>query len=236
MSYIVGSGWWCNGTGKYQPGAKSSDRTRMPEIFDIWYDKVSRFTNPEKIVVVNSASPIVPDLSDRKDVVMIDLLDNFNTKPLLARHGAAFNANTGVSIHRTAATRQVFLSAWYALYNDVDYYVWIEQDCLIHGNVVERAIEEMKKTDADFSMGDFTTTWKETSFIVLKTKSLPKIWEAYANATSNRPEPRYKEMGRVLNCCMLPFGYGRNRPINWDDEFIFAQHLTDEELDTFIAK
>ncbi|MDD5089241.1 MAG: hypothetical protein PHI18_10670, partial [bacterium] len=130
-SYIIHSGWWCDGTNAHPGATKSSDaRIRSREFFDVWYDFVRAYTTPEKILVVDSASPERPNL-EGKDVEFVSLKRNF-------LHGMQCDTKYG------GWTRAFFTGAFYAMMNDAEFSVFIEQDCLVAGaGIIERAIENM---------------------------------------------------------------------------------------------
>jgi hypothetical protein len=168
MNYVIGTGWWCDGTGKHvDRNETSSNEARHLEFFDMWYDKVQKFTSPDKVVIVNSDSPIKPNFSDYINVTTIDLDKNFNGAGILQGARKKFHSSTGVNVSRTAGTRQVFMSAWYAYYNDFDYYVWLEQDCLVYGDVIEPSIKNLESKKADYSLGLWNHNYKlETALII----------------------------------------------------------------------
>jgi len=229
MSYIIGSGWWCDGTGKHAGSANndSTDEIRQRGFFDWWYRSVKKVSHPQKIIVVDSASSIKPCLDGKDDVEFVSLVCNFNQKTEQNRFGTP----------RTGATRAFFIGAFYALMNDVDYFVWVEQDCLLHGvGIIEKALSA-GGDKMEISHGMWNHIYKvETSFIIVKTSIVPHLYDVYLKLPGDRPEKRWQQVDECFDFVELPFGYGRNRPINFDDEFFFAQQLTQEELVRFKEK
>ena len=225
MNYIIGTGWWCDGTGKHagSAGNSSSDRIRQVGFFSTWLRHVRAYTSPTDIVVVDSASPVRPDFSG---LHVLRMIRNFT--------GDGRDGMFGTD--RTAATRQVFVGAVYAAMNGADYFVWLEQDCLVHGKgLVERAIENMK--GADFSTGRWDHEYRvETCFMIFKATSVATLIDRYFRVAAPKPELRYLELTKQLRFAWLPFGYGRNRPINFDDKQFYAQHLNDDEIRKFEEK
>lgn len=221
MNYIIGLGWWCDGSGKTEASKwnNSTDEIRRVGFFDDWYRSVSKNTNPVKIVAVDSKSPIKPDFA-ALGIETIEMVGNY------------LHPDFGLK-YVSAATRQVFMGAWYAFFNKAEYFVWVEQDCLLHGEgIIERAIENMG--DADYSMGTWRHEYKlETCFMVFRCASLMKILQGFLESTAPVPELRYWGLRNHLKFIPMPFGYGRNRPIKWDDEHFFAQHLTGYDLEMF---
>jgi hypothetical protein len=127
----------------------------------------------------------------------------------------------------------MYIGSMYAFFNDIEYAVWVEQDCLIHGDgIIDRAVENMG--DADFSMGLWQHKLKlETCFIVFRTGRIFDIWKAFKEEASPFPELRYHALTQKFKFRPLPFGVGRARPIPWSDQYYYAQQLTDEEIEKF---
>ena len=76
--YIIGTGWWCDGSGththsKHQPYVDK--KTRQVEFFDLWYKSVMKFTNPHNIVVIDSNDVFCLFLDKR-----IGIIITINTK------------------------------------------------------------------------------------------------------------------------------------------------------------
>lgn len=218
MSYIIGTGWWCDGSTKKSPLHGEERVVDRMQVFNVWLASIKKYTNPDSIVVVDSASPAKPRFS-KSGMMVIPMTGNL--------YGPDFGLKNGV------ATRQVFLGAFYALFNKADYYVWVEQDCLLCGEgIIERAIREMR--DADYSAGLWNHPYKiETCFMIFRCSSVGKIFSKYFSEKSNAPELRYWEMTKCLNFAPISFGYGRNRPICWEDEHFFAQQISQAEMDRF---
>ena len=109
-NYIIGSGWWC---GEANPDDKrkilGSDIIRGKEFHKLWYESVCRFTSPEKIFIVDSASPVKPDLN--KDDDRIEFF--------------SLTTNAGHSTLHTGKycgwTRAVLAGIYYAHMCDADY-------------------------------------------------------------------------------------------------------------------
>lgn len=227
-TYVIGTGWWCDGTlGEGEP----SDRVMISkDFFSTWYEHVIAYSDPRAIIVVDSKSPIKPLFTQYKDVQSISLTKNY---PPFMKFREGKNP---YGTFRTAATRQMYLGAFYAYFTGTDYFVWVEQDCLIHGKgIIDKAIENMQEA-TDISFGEFDDDLKvETSFIVMKAASIPKIFDAYLRVKNDRPELKYWKMTHngFINHVWFPFGQGRNRPIKFEDQYYYAQQLTNEELARF---
>lgn len=76
--YVIGSGWWCDDSQGATARAWTfgDDLIRSAGFFDLWYQSVRAFCEPRRIVVVDSSSPIPPDRAGRDDVEVISLTHN----------------------------------------------------------------------------------------------------------------------------------------------------------------
>ncbi len=230
--YIVHSGWWCDESRRHI-GAnynESDDRIRTPKFFDVWYDCVTKFSNPEKIIVVDSASPLKPDISG-KSVEWVNLKMNF-------KHGMVCEGQYG------GWTRAFALGAMYAYLNDAEYSVFLEQDCLIVGEgIIERAIENMAR--ADISYGGSSVVRIEQSFVIIKRDYILTFLhdflgmkqsdrDLFTEVKFQRIQKREYALSFVgLNKSRftpLPFGFGRNRPLDCNVKQFYAQQWSREEL------
>lgn len=229
MKYIIGTGWWCDGTGvhshsKHQQYVDTD--TRKKPFFELWYKSVMKYTSPQKIIVIDSASPIKPDLAGKNNVSFYSLDQNF---------GAEID---GTRKQRLSGwSRGVLASASLAFLEDCDYYVYVEQDSLIHGKgLIEYAINKMENKPVMLGSGKGTPQPLQQSFIIIKKEFIPTL--LYAEMTHTKKEltvdseKRYSDILKG-NYNFLPFGYGRQRPINFNDQFFYAQHLRTDELEKF---
>lgn len=239
--YIVGTGWWCDGSGAHaleKMNAASSSQTRQSEFFRLWYDYVMRFTRPEKILVVDSASPVGPpaELLDPEHVEFLSLNQNF---------GHAFDSlPRGV---RSGWSRSVLLGAWYAYLNDVDYFVYVEQDCLVFGEGwLERCLMAMNKRSIMVGAGDGTPHELQQSLFILHRDYIPtflrrsvEVFDEARRAilrgedfeAHSDERQWYEAFGEDAE--FIPFGVGRDRPFPTGARHFYAQHLAEGEVELF---
>ena len=233
-SYIIATGWWCDGTNQHAGSInnQSDDLTRSKEIFHLWHYLINKYANPVKIIITDSDSPVKPNYKAIEDerIEFIKLYRNF-------KHAAVCDAKL------CGWTRSVLNGAFYTLMNDVDYYIYAEQDCLIHGNIIESAITNLG--NADFSHGTWNHAYKtEQSFIVIKRESILKFITTYlsypATDMEMRPELKFLKMRDNIDSKSnlvfkeLPFGYGRERPIDFSNPSFYIQHANKDELIKFL--
>jgi hypothetical protein len=233
MSYIIYAGWWCDQS-RVHPGAlrnASDNRVRGTEFFDVWYDCIHTFTCPEKILIVDSNSPIKPKFG--QDVEFVSLKRNF-------LH--AENCDTML----TGWTRAFLTGAFYSLMNDTEYAVFIEQDCaVVGGGIIEQAIAEMESQSKKIAYGklDKMGSYIEQSLVIIKKDYILNFIQMYLAIPKTDsvfqgvpPEMKFKLINEKDNLwCPLPFGYGRNRPINFADAVFYAQQMTAQELGQLYA-
>ena len=79
MSYIISSGWWCDGSGQHAGSlCNSSDNIiRKEEFFDLWYYSIDKYTDPKKIIIIDSNSPVKPFIADDPRIEWVSLIKNF---------------------------------------------------------------------------------------------------------------------------------------------------------------
>ncbi|MEZ8829285.1 hypothetical protein AB6E20_11285 [Vibrio cyclitrophicus] len=260
-SYVVTTGWWCNKADDHRETCFGDGQIREKDFFQKWYNAVTSFTSPEKILVVDSNSPIPPNLPTDKRLEFISL-----------------DINAGHSTNHVGkfcgVTRAHILGMQYALLCDVDYWVYIEQDALIYGHgIVEKAIEKMDK-GIMFGCGRGTPQPMQQSFMIMHKDQIwdflkrlnginkrdneisPEMKFAIASSSflsilpefiflENKSKSKvrkfiYRVVSSLIKLNMtfdiLPFGYGRKRPINFSDKTYYFQHGEQAELDSYNSK
>lgn len=237
MKYVIGTGWWCDGSGKHAGSMHntSTDRTRKNRFFKTWRHFIEKYTNPEKIIITDSNSPIPPDLEGTDGrYEYISLTENFKHADLSDTDMCGW-------------TRAFLNGAFYAYITNADYYVYIEQDCLVVGhNIIEKIIDSLG--DFQVSHGLWQHAYKvEQSLVIIRKDAIVRFIKDYTDASERSPDsvfrPEQKFNVFIENCTFtfkeLPIPYGRMRPIDFvgfDREYFYAQHLNDEELNSILFK
>jgi hypothetical protein len=232
---VVGTGWWCS---NQWPVWTIGDRlTRSPEFFALWYRQVIKCVDPKFIFVTDSHSPIKPKFDNFERVLVAELDQNY---------GHSRDLRLGnIKTKYCGFTRSVLMGAAFALSCDADYYVYVEQDCLLRGvNLLSEALGEQQ---ADFLCGQRTqggkgiegrpaTPMLQQSLMIATKRGLANLISKIVTAPEADGElgPELK-MERDL----APFGqvlipYGRSRPIDFSRSHFYAQHLTRDELAAFV--
>lgn len=252
---LMGSGWYSTNE-KRDYLTFGDEGIRQTTFRALWWKSVETFAKPDNVVIVDSASPLKPndELYTTKVVKQIELLIN---------PGHSQNCK----YHYCGAMVAIISIMEYALYNDVDYILYIEQDALIYGDKFIKLIEK-ELTKSDLVFGTPTGPIQQSVFAINKRAIrkfvanlhsidfsdkdiMPEIKFMLAGSRilshtiastlsySNKPIVRrfcYKMFSNIFlpifkNYSYLPFGYGRIRPLNFDDEtFYFQQGSTAEIL------
>jgi hypothetical protein len=232
---VVGSGWWCDG--KSHDWAIGSRFTRSVAFFDIWYRQVMRCLNPDRIVITDSASPIKPDY--RSYPIEWLCLDRNYGHPNDIRTGRIHTKYSGF-------TRTVISGAMYALCCDADFYVYVEQDCLLRGDDFLR--HALGDTTLDILLGAPTKNGRgrkpgiaasmlQQSLLVVRRAGLERFLQGLLGApwTDGELSPEEIMRQQLAPFELVQVPYGRSRPIDFDRSHFYAEHLDDDELQRFLA-
>lgn len=234
---VVGSGWWCdNEAGDWDIGHES---TRSIPFFSLWLSQVVKYLSPHKIVITDSSSPLKPDYKAYDLIEWVELDKNY---------GHANDIRTGVvDTKYSGFTRSVLLGCMYALSCDADYYIYVEQDCLIKGHdFLQHAIGDNEEdiligmqTDGGIGLdGKQAAKIKQQSLMIVKRSAMERFISGLLSAewTDGDVSPEIT-MGRVLKPIgTLSIPFGRSRPIDFELPCYYVQHFTGEELEIFLSE
>ncbi|EOC1336927.1 hypothetical protein ACX1JO_002334 [Cronobacter dublinensis] len=256
MKYIIGSGWWCSTEKDTREKLYGDEIIRGPAFHKEWYNAITKFTSPERIYIVDSNSPVVPDLEGSINFVSLN------------ENGGH---STSLKGKYSGWMRSVLHSMSYAQNCDCDYYVYVEQDVLLFGDgIIEHCIKHMSKPYAFGKCNDFNNPLQQSFFIIKKEaidKFLARIYLIDFDDSQISPEKKFalatspfftfvpkflfvasknkflkRLFWRLQNkvCTLLgrydylPIGYGRDRPINMQDDFFYFQHASQSELSQYL--
>lgn len=231
---VVGSGWWCNeARSDWNIG---DDATRSRAFFARWLDQVQACLAPERIHITDSASPLKPAERNQPRLVWTELDRNY---------GHANDIRTGrVDAKYCGFTLSVFLGAAYAMACNADYYVYVEQDCLIFGDhFLDRAIADNPgrilvgrptENGVGLNGGRAAPMLQQSLMIVPRARMLEFMNGLLAGDESDgEVSPEIKMTRHMPNLGFLGIPFGRSRPIDFSAPAFYAQHLTAEELEEF---
>jgi hypothetical protein len=219
---LIGTGWCAHKEGHNDP--RRSERQNDPDYLkNFWLPAVKRQVNSFLFLYHSICNAVLVDEAKYFNNVIYS--DEY-AKLLPYRHDWAASNIT---------------AAAYAYANDMDY-LFVEQDCLVVG--LDKAVTlAREKGGIWYGYGDnasYRKGWAENCLIYVDNALLLafiRAMHAIKDTQDGEPflERRFHE---ELSKCeghihYWPFGCGRLRPIPWNEEVFYAQHLTDEELDKF---
>lgn len=256
-SYVIGSGWWSSDREFKSEFPKRKElgdsEIRSVGFFDLWLATIKRISKPQQIVVIDSNAPCKPDAKTRAQVQWFEL-------PFNARH------STDHPGQWCGWTWSVVMSANYAMTQDCDYYVYVEQDCLLRGDeIIERCISEMK-TGIMFGAGAGTPQPIQQSFFIIRKDMLerfiqnlcalhardedlapewkfvfatwrPFVWAANLGLLRSKRIRKWAEKIALNRFYdVLPLTGGRTRPLPLEQTHYYFQHGTAQELSRFVKE
>ena len=264
MKYLIASGWWsCDPKDDSREQLIGDSQLRDSEFHNIWKTCISKFTSASEIVVIDSASPLKPDSTEGE--TWISLRQNFghSTNHITKFSGVsrsfmlsmmyAFcnDYDYWVYIEQDAVIygERIIENAIEASRKNI---IWgdgtgtaqpTQQSLMIFKtSEIPRFIQEYNKIGATDS--EISPEWKFLFASNNLTRLLPtKILKRLAN-----PKPsQYFLSKKIRNVLLrfiklfdrfetLNFGYGRIRPLNLNDEYLYFQHGDRLELEEFLRK
>ena len=251
---LIISGWYSSAEPRSYLTA-GDDVIRGVDFRPLWWQSIDRFIKPQHVYIVDSASPIKPPDSRCTSTP-------FQHAELLINPGHSQNGK----IHYCGYMAGVVLGLEFALLNDVEMVIYVEQDALAFGeSIVERTKSALRRRDLvfgssgrlDIQQSFFAVNKRgirrflsalhaidysdkqiapEHKFMFAGTRGLPDSVVRFAIYTE---VAKMRSLGLHLfsllcsvakNYELLPFGYGRERPINFADDVFYFQHGSAEEL------
>jgi hypothetical protein len=250
---LVATGWFSTNEARSYV-TKGDELIRGVGFRSLWWKSVDTFIKPQHVFIVDSASPIKPD-----DAAYT--ATPFQYTELLMNPGHSQNGKT----HYCGYMAGVILGLEFALLNDVDMFLYVEQDALVFGDaIVEKTKNALRRRNLVFGSGGLDI---QQSFFAANKKGIRHFLSALhaINYSDKQVAPEHKFMfaaSRFLpgpliklaefteveklrvaglrlfslacalakNYAFLPFGYGRERPINFGDEVFYFQHGSADEL------
>ncbi len=196
-----------------------------------------RCLNPHCIVVTDSAAPEKPDYRSFANIHWIELDQNYG-QPNDIRVGR-------IQAKYSGYTRAVINGAMYALCCEADFYVFVEQDCLLYGDDLLNCA--VAGSNDDILLGQPTEGGKglsgsvaapmlQNSLMIVRRTGLDRFISAILGAPWTEGEVSPEE---TLRRRMPPYGligipFGRSRPIDFNEPNFYVHHLDDSELHRFL--
>jgi hypothetical protein len=225
ITYGIYSGWYCDHAPR--PYKTFGDEfMRSLDCFRLWKHCVDAYTNPARIFITDSASPvrIPPNWLDER----------FEYVRLVKNFGHAAVAETPLS----GWARAMLLGLTYCFANGFDYAVCVEQGTLLKGDgIIERLIAQHPKADLIIPSGKGTPQPVQTGIFIVRSSAVPEVAAQYCSIRANdrefSPERKLADVARRLEASVVDLGFGRTRPIDFDRDHFFVKHLSSEELAQF---
>ncbi|MDB6083583.1 MAG: hypothetical protein JWN43_1464 [Gammaproteobacteria bacterium] len=254
---LVTTGWYAaNEPRSYRTAG--DDFIRSAEFRPLWWRSLDRYVAPAHVFIVDSASPVKPD-----DAACT--ATKFQRVELLKNPGHSQNGKT----HYCGAMAAIILGLEFALHNDVEMFMYVEQDSLLFGDsMVEKTKNALRRKDLVFGRGSevdiqqslFAANKRgirrflsalhaidysdkqvapENKFMFAGSRGLPSSTAGLAVHTSIDKLRRAGLLSFAAICALgrnyefLPFGYGRHRPINFNDDAFYFQHGSAEEISQY---
>ncbi len=251
---LVTTGWYATDAGRSYM-TQGDESIRGVAFRPLWWKSIDTFVRPEHVFIVDSAAPVKADesLYTSTKVRRLELLNN---------PGHSQNCTT----HYCGAMAAIIMGLEFALHNDVELFLYVEQDALVFGDeIVEKTKSALRRKDLVFGPGNLNGV--QQSFFAANKRGIRQFLSAlhaikYSDkqiapehkfmfaASSLLPSPllalaeytdirKLRVLGEILftavcslskNYAVLPFGYGRDRPINFSDDVFYFQHGSAEEL------
>ena len=235
LKVIVGSGWWCNN--KPHDWTIGAPITQSVNFFKLWYQQVMQCLSPHSIVVTDSASPEKPDYESLKNIRWIELDRNYG-QPNDIRAGR-------IQAKYSGFTRAVINGAMYALCCDADFYVFVEQDCLLYGddflncavgNSSEDILVGQPTKNGKGLKGSVAAPMLQNALIIVRRPGLERFIEAISGApwTDGQVSPEETIRRRMSPFGLIGIPFGRSRPIDFTEPNFYLHHLDENELHQFL--
>lgn len=250
---LVTSGWYATNERRSYVTA-GDDLIRGVGFRPLWWRSLDTFVKPRHVFIVDSASPVKPNDAAHTST-------HFQHVELLINPGHSQNGKT----HYCGFMAAIIMGLEFALHNDVDMFLYVEQDALVFGkDIVEKTKSALRRKDLVF--GASRAHDIQQSFFAANKKGIRRFLSAmhainysdkqvapehkFMLAASRIPGPfiklaEYTDIQKLRgagvrlfaaicslskNYEVLPFGYGRERPINFGDDVFYFQHGSAEEL------
>ncbi len=252
---LVGTGWYASDLARTYT-AYGDDAIRGAGFRPLWWKSLDTYVKPQHVFIVDSASPVKPD-----DAACTST--DFRRVELLMNPGHSQNGRT----HYCGAMAAIILGLEFALHNDVEMFLYVEQDALVFGDsIIEKTKNALRRNDLVFGAHGTNGLIIQHSYFAANKRGIRQFLSGLhaMNCSDRQMAPEHKFMfaasaffpelltramsydnpalirrlctrlfTRIMsmsrNYALLPFGYGRDRPINFnDDAFYFQQASADE--------
>ena len=124
-----------------------------------------------------------------------------------------------------------------------NHFLYIEQDCLVTGipGLINWALTNSPKISYGYGEFSYMTGWAEMSCVFVKKSYLVEAITRMneSGIKDNSGTPIFETVFHQIFSDSLvpwPFGYGRKRPINFDDPIWYGHQMSDEQIEHIIGE
>lgn len=260
MSYIIGSGWWCSESVDNREKLYGDNTIRSVDFHKIWYASIKRNCNPSKIYLVDSNSPVKPRVDS--EIIFVTLNENGGhstnltgkysgwTRSVIHSMSYAQNCNCEYYVY---IEQDVLLNGENIIEKCIEKMTkpFMFGKCHDFHNPLQQSFFIIKKDYIDIFLSnlykiryDDKTISPEKKFALATSPFFSIIPKFIFKKTTYKSILLNKMIWRAQNLLAqflgsynyLPYGYGRDRPINMSDEFFYFQHGDQGEIDAYLNK
>jgi hypothetical protein len=179
---LVTSGWFATNEARSYVTA-GDELIRGVGFRPLWWKSMDTFIKPQHVFIVDSASPVKPD-----DAACTST--PFQYTELLINPGHSQNGKT----HYCGAMAAIIMGLEFALHNDVEMFLYVEQDALVFGDaIVEKTKNALRRKDLVFGSGALDI---QQSFFGANKKGIRRFLSALhaINYSDKQVAPEHKFM------------------------------------------
>ena len=218
--YIIVSGYYA-----------AENDVRKHNFLDIWCNNTFRYCQPDAAYIINSKGFISENdrnlLTGTYGCKIIDLTYN------LGHVNDLINNN---SHHLCGWTMSTLIGALLAYSCNCDM-IYKEQDCLAFGDWTGKMYERLLLRNVRMLVGRNDTMQIEQSLFIIRNDFLLDYITSMLSISQSDsellPEFKFSLLKKIVfpgKIDFLDFGYGRNRPVDYDENVFYMQQIADNEL------
>lgn len=262
MKYLIASGWWsCQENEDTRDNLIGDSQIRDITFHDIWRKSIDTFTSPSEIMVIDSASPNQPvNIMGEK---WIQMQKNFGHSTNHIGEHSGYTRAIFVSMMYAYANDfdyWVYIEQDAVIYgeNFIENTIASSHKGIIYGSgdgtpqQIQQSLMVFKKNEIprfiynyskiNYSDRQISPEWKflfaANSLAILMPNVILKM---LATETNNKIFSRLKtiitKFTRLFDQFdVLPYGFGRKRPINFSAKNFYFQHGSKDEINYFLEK
>lgn len=205
--------------------------------FPYWYANTLKYADPVEVVTIDSASPLLPVVKQGNWVRLAENLGHVHDQDKRAE-----------SIQFGAWSLSYLMGAMFA-YNNRSDFIFKGQNCLAFGPWVDRMYQEMDDKNLLMLTGQTTANHYgiEQSLTIIRHEFIMPFLRHYMSIMAPdgaadqyiRPENKFlilirEVFGNVIG--FLPFGHGKERPVNFDAPVFYMQRIGADELEDLVRR